>query len=145
MLFDDFNNLFGKFDKGNNDDFEKFIERIMNFRNSLKNDDEASLGEPLSIERFEQDGYTFEKTTWKTKDGLVTKVEMIGSPFEEKKRPIVKERLDEVPLEVQLARAIEEERYEDAAKLRDEMNNNKVSLKDLINNQEVNEKDEWNF
>lgn len=141
MLPEDF---FDKFNKKNMD-FEKLMQRIMNLRNSLKNDNESELGEPTSVERFEQDGYTFEKTTWKTEDGLVTKIEMVGTPFELRERPIVKERLDEIPLEVQLARAIEEERYEDAAKLRDEINNNKVSLNDLINNQEVNEKDEWNF
>lgn len=140
-----FDDLFGKFDK-NNKEFEKFMERIMNLRNSLKNDNESSLGKPISVERFEQDGYTFEKTTWKTEDGLVTKIEMVGTPFEGRERPIVKERLDEVPLEVQLARAIEEERYEDAARIRDEIKNNtKTSLNDLIDNQEVNEKDEWNF
>jgi hypothetical protein len=141
MLPEDF---FDKFNKKNMD-FEKLMQRIMNLRNSLKNDNESELGEPTSVERFEQDGYTFEKTTWKTEDGLVTKIEMVGTPFEQSERPIVKERLDEIPLEVQLARAIEEERYEDAAKLRDEINNNKVSLNDLIDNQEVNEKDEWNF
>ena len=141
MLPEDF---FDKFNKKNMD-FEKLMQRIMNLRNSLKNDNESELGEPTSVERFEQDGYTFEKTTWKTEDGLVTKIEMVGTPFEQSERPIVKERLDEIPLEVQLARAIEEERYEDAAKLRDEINNNKVSLNDFINNQGVNEKDEWNF
>ena len=126
-------------------DFEKFMERIMNLKNSLKNDDESNLGEPISVETFNQDGYTFEKTTWKTEDGLVTKIEMVGTPFEQRERPIIKERIDEVPLEVQLARAIEEERYEDAAKIRDEIKNNKISLDDLVNNQSINEKDEWNF
>lgn len=146
MLFDDFNNFFGEFDKNSINDFEKFIEKIMNLRNSLKNDNESLLNEPLSVERFNQDGYTFEKTIWKTENGLVTKIEMVDTPFEQKEKPIVKERLDEIPLEVQLVRAIEEERYEDAAKIRDEINNiNKISLNDLSQNQEVNKKDEWNF
>jgi cysteinyl-tRNA synthetase len=141
MLPEDF---FDKFNRRSLD-FEKFMERIMNLKNSLKNDDESNLGEPISVETFNQDGYTFEKTTWKTEDGLVTKIEMVGTPFEQRERPIIKERIDEVPLEVQLARAIEEERYEDAAKIRDEIKNNKISLDDLVNNQSINEKDEWNF
>jgi hypothetical protein len=141
MLPEDF---FDKFNRRSLD-FEKFMERIMNLKNSLKNDDESNLGEPISVETFNQDGYTFEKTTWKTEDGLVTKIEMVGNPFEQRERPIIKERIDEVPLEVQLARAIEEERYEDAAKIRDEIKNNKISLDDLVNNQSINEKDEWNF
>jgi cysteinyl-tRNA synthetase len=141
MLPEDF---FDKFNRRSLD-FEKFMERIMNLKNSLKNDDESNLGEPISVETFNQDGYTFEKTTWKTEDGLVTKIEMVGNPFEQRERPIIKERIDEVPLEVQLARAIEEERYEDAAKIRDEIKNNKISLDDLVNDQSINEKDEWNF
>jgi len=141
MLPEDF---FDKFNRRSLD-FEKFMERIMNLKNSLKNDDESNLGEPISVETFNQDGYTFEKTTWKTEDGLVTKIEMVGNPFEQRERPIIKERIDEVPLEVQLARAIEEERYEDAAKIRDEIKNNKMSLDDLVNDQSINEKDEWNF
>jgi cysteinyl-tRNA synthetase len=141
MLPEDF---FDKFNRRSLD-FEKFMERIMNLKNSLKNDDESNLGEPISVETFNRDGYTFEKTTWKTEDGLVTKIEMVGNPFEQRERPIIKERIDEVPLEVQLARAIEEERYEDAAKIRDEIKNNKISLDDLVNDQSINEKDEWNF
>jgi hypothetical protein len=141
MLFNNFDDLFSEFDK-NNEEFEKFMGRLLN----LKNANKSLLGEPISVEKFVQDGYTFEKTTWKTEDGLVTKIEMVGTPFEKREKPIVKERFDEIPLEVKLARAIEEERYEDAARIRDEINNtNKISLNDLVENQEVNKKDEWNF
>lgn len=143
MTFNDFDDLFSDFYKNyGNKEFEKLMESLIN----LKKDNETSLGDPTSVENFEQDGYTFKKTTWKTEEGLVTKIEMVGAPFDQIKKPIVKERLYEIPLEIQLASAIEEERYEDAVIIRDEIKrNDKTSLKDFIDKQEIDEKNEWNF
>ena len=64
---------------------------------------------------------------------------MVGSPFETS--GIKKE----MPLSKQLELAIAEERYEDAARIRDEIKNEINKTSDLSDIQEVNTNDEWNF
>jgi excinuclease UvrABC helicase subunit UvrB len=124
-----FNNLNGK---GGSDDFKKFIDKMLNFKDSFKINSENDMGEPTSVTRFEEDGYTYEKTEWVNEFGRMVKYEMINSPFETS--GIKKE----LPLEKQLQLAVSEERYEDAAKIRDE-------IKKLISETTVNHEDKWNF
>jgi excinuclease UvrABC helicase subunit UvrB len=132
--FEDFlNNLNGKSEK--NEEIKKFIEKMMNMRESLDNNDESELGEPSSVSRFEKNGYTFEKTEWENEHGKIVKVEMVNTPFETS--GIEKE----MPLEKQLELAVSEERYEDAAKIRDEINSPTYSF----DNEDVNSGDIWNF
>ena len=132
--FEDFlNNLNGKSEK--NEEIKKFIEKMMNMRESLDNNDESELGEPSSVSRFEKNGYTFEKTEWENEHGKIVKVEMVNTPFETS--GIEKE----IPLEKQLELAVSEERYEDAAKIRDEINSPTYSF----DNEDVNSGDMWNF
>ena len=132
--FEDFlNNLNGKSEK--NEEIKKFIEKMMNMRESLDNNDESELGEPSSVSRFEKNGYTFEKTEWENEHGKIVKVEMVNTPFETS--GIEKE----IPLEKQLELAVSEERYEDAAKIRDEINSPTYSF----DNEDVNSGDIWNF
>lgn len=132
--FEDFlNNLNGKSEK--NEEIKKFIEKMMNMRESLDNNDESELGEPSSVSRFEKNGYTFEKTEWENEHGKIVKVEMVNTPFETS--GIEKE----MPLEKQLELAVAEERYEDAAKIRDEINSPTYSF----DNEDVNSGDIWNF
>lgn len=134
MLFDDFFN-----DKNGDSDFNEFLKRLLKMSDSIKKNDKSDIGEQISVEIFKEDGYTFEKTVWKTEDGLITKIEMVGTPFEEIGKQTT---LNVVPLEVQLTKAIEEERYEDAAKIRDEIKNssiNKVAASTDGKN------DQWNF
>lgn len=132
--FEDFlNNLNGKSEK--NEEIKKFIEKMMNMRESLDNNDESELGEPSSVSRFKKNGYTFEKTEWENEHGKIVKVEMVDTPFETS--GIEKE----IPLEKQLELAVAEERYEDAAKIRDEINSPTYSF----DNEDVNSGDIWNF
>jgi len=132
--FEDFlNNLNGKSEK--NEEIKKFIEKMMNMRESLDNNDESELGEPSSVSRFEKNGYTFEKTEWENEHGKIVKVEMVNTPFETS--GIEKE----IPLEKQLELAVAEERYEDATKIRDEINSPTYSF----DNEDVNSSDMWNF
>lgn len=137
-MFDNFDEFFNK-KNNNNEKLQKFIESLMNMRESLKNDDESKLGEPKSVSRYEDGGYTFERTEWENEHGTVVKIEMVGSPFETS--GIKKE----MPLSKQLELAIAEERYEDAARIRDEIKNEKNNISDLSDIQEVNTNDEWNF
>lgn len=137
-MFDNFDEFFNK-RNNNNEKLQKFIESLMNMRESLKNDDESKLGEPKSVSRYEENGYTFERTEWENEHGTVVKIEMVGSPFETS--GIKKE----MPLSKQLELAIAEERYEDAARIRDEIKNEKNNISDLSDIQEVNTNDEWNF
>lgn len=133
--FEDFlNNLNGRSKK--NEEIKKFIEKMMNMKESLKNDDESELGEPSSVERFEKNGYTFERTEWENEHGKIVKIEMVNTPFETS--GIEKE----IPLEKQLELAVSEERYEDAAKIRDEIKKLKNKTAD---NQTVDVDDIWNF
>lgn len=136
MFFNDFENLFNNSNNNRDKQIKKIIEQLLNFSKPTERF-EGKLGEPTKVEQFEEDGYTFEKQTWVTEAGVITKIEMIGSPF--------KNRSSELSLEAKLAKAIEEERYEDAAKIRDEIKNNKTTLNDILENQSVNDKDEWNF
>ena len=132
--FEDFlNNLNGKSEK--NEEIKKFIEKMMNMRESLDTNNESELGEPSSVSRFEKNGYTFEKTEWENEHGKIVKVEMVDTPFETS--GIEKE----MPLEKQLELAVAEERYEDAAKIRDEINSPTYSF----DNEDVNSGDIWNF
>ena len=137
-MFDNFDEFFNK-KNNNNEKLQKFIESLMNMRESLKNDDESKLGEPKSVSRYEENGYTFERTEWENEHGTVVKIEMVGSPFETS--GIKKE----MPLSKQLELAIAEERYEDAARIRDEIKNEKNKTSDLSDIKDVNTNDEWNF
>jgi hypothetical protein len=136
-MFDNFDESFNKGDE-NNENLQKFIKTLMNMRESLKNDDESELGEPKLVSRYEDGGYTFERTEWENEHGTIVKIEMVGSPLETS--GIKKE----LPLQKQLELAVTEERYEDAARIRDEINK-KTFINDLTDNQNINSKDEWNF
>ena len=96
------------------------------------------LGEPKSVSRYEENGYTFEKTEWENQYGTIVSVEMISSPFETSG---IKKELQ---LEKQLILAVDEERYEDAAKIRDEINK-KSSINEVTDNGDVNSINDWNF
>jgi len=144
MIFSDFEELFNRFNRSrkisDKDGFQDFLNKV---RDSINNSNEDSFGEPISVERFMDGGIMFEKSTWETEHGRITKIEMVNNHFE---KPIIKERENELPLETQLKRAIEEERYEDAAQIRDKMKNiENETLEEIVNNQATNQGDEWNF
>ena len=137
-MFDNFEDFFNEKNK-NNKKLQKFIESLLNMRESLKKNDESELGEPKSVSRYEEDGFTFERTEWENEHGTLIKIEMIDTPLE------TNGAKKELPLEKQLELAISEERYEDAARIRDEIKNEKNFINDLTDNQKVNSIDVWNF
>lgn len=68
------------------------------------------LGNPHEINLFEADGLYFKRSIWNTEDGDLVKLEVSDIPFEEDKS-----------LEELLLIALEEEEYEKAAEIRDEI------------------------
>lgn len=131
MLFNDFESFFNDLNGDKNNRFKKIIEQLFNLDNPT-NKFNFESEKPTKVERFEEDGYTFEKQTWETEYGSMIKIEMINTPIKSR----------ELPLESQLASAIKDERYEDAAKIRDEIK----KLKTLSTEKQVVEQNnEWNF
>ena len=129
--FDDlFNEFFGNNKpKGNNKEnkpFSKLFDDISDLFNNLNSslDDlnvshDKKLGEPDEVIKYEENGFTFEKKIWNLNNGQMVKVDMISTPFDSVK--------GKVSLEKQLELALNEERYEDAAKIRDEIKSSKKS------------------
>jgi hypothetical protein len=123
--FDDFESLFEKYfgkskrseiDSEELDSFAEMIEKLNDLTDSFNltdggfEPDEDELGEPDKVIFFEENGFSFQKTTWNVEGGQIVKVEMISSPIDEPKQ---------ISHEEQLKLAVESEDYEKAAKLRD--------------------------
>lgn len=129
--FDDlFNEFFGnnkpKGDNKENKTFSKLFGDISDLFNNLNSslDDlnfshDKKLGEPDEVIKYEENGFTFEKKIWNLNNGQMVKVDMISTPFDSVN--------GKVSLEKQLELALNEERYEDAAKIRDEIKSSKKS------------------
>jgi hypothetical protein len=112
----------GRGNKLKNDDVN---ERVKNIIDSLSNFQEITdknvedeldieMGEPNQVQYFEDGGMYFKRSIWEIKDkGELIKLEVSDLPFEES---IPKKSLEEL-----LADAIEEENYEKAAEIRDEI------------------------
>jgi hypothetical protein len=83
---------------------------------SLFNDD---LGEPTSVEYFEEDGLYFEKKTWMLQTGELVKLLASDKPFDEN-NTIEEEKT--LSLEEELEIAIKNENYEKAVEIRDLIN-----------------------
>jgi hypothetical protein len=133
-MFDNIDDLFNS--NKNNEEFKKLIDKMMNMGESFNFKDESDLGKPTSITTFTENGYTFQQSTWETEIGNIIKVEMINTPFE------TSGIKNEITLEKQLELAVAEERYEDAAKIRDEIKKNLITKES--ENQSI-DIDEWNF
>jgi hypothetical protein len=93
---------------------KKIIDSLQNFSEITDVDKQHQidneLGEPHEIHLFHSDGLYFKRSIWNTEDGDLVKLEVSEEPFEEKKS-----------LEELLVIALEEEEYEKAAEIRDEM------------------------
>ena len=129
-MIDDFDELFNRFfgnkgDKNEGDEGKKarrLIDRLNNFDDmdlSGFNPYENDLGEPDEIITYEEKGYTFQKSIWNLEAGSIVKVEMVSTPMDGDYEPKVNEKLT---LEERLEIALECEDYEEAIKLRDEIN-----------------------
>lgn len=112
-------------------EMKKIIEVLSNIRTVSDVDDEIqreidrSLGMPHKIEFFTENDLTYEKTIWHTPDGDIVKITVHHQPI----TPVCSVNmvidsfapLDDKSLEEKLADAVKEERYETAARLRDEI------------------------
>ncbi len=96
------------------DKAKKIIDTLSNFSEITDVDKQLEidneLGEPHEINLFQADGLYFKRSIWHTSDGDLVKLEVSDLPFEEKKS-----------LEELLSEALEEENYEKAAEIRDEI------------------------
>tara|TARA_B100000927_G_scaffold161479_1_gene130137 strand:+ start:5016 stop:5516 length:501 start_codon:yes stop_codon:yes gene_type:complete len=104
-----------------NIEVEKLIDRLNSFKpveETSKNPHEKELGEPDLIQKFEEDGYSYEKSIWYVDGGTVVKVRVISTPYDSEDP----DELDRLNLEQKLKMAINDERYEEAALIRDELN-----------------------
>ena len=124
-----FNKFFGKkkrFDPFNEEDSMQPIDDLIDKLNSFhvvapkmsEDNYEKDLGEPDEIEKYEEDGYVFEKMVWYVNGGTVIRVNMITTPFDVEN---IDEVEDKLYLQQKLDMAVNEERYEDAAILRDKI------------------------
>lgn len=124
-----FNKFFGKnkrFDPFNEEDsmqpIDDLIDKLNSFHvvapNMIEDNHEKDLGEPDEIEKYEEDGYVFEKMVWYVNGGTVIRVNMITTPFDVEN---IGEVEDKLYLQQKLDMAVNEERYEDAAILRDKI------------------------
>ena len=106
---DEINNILSKFTDLTHipDDVEKMLD--------------GSLGEPDSVEFFNDGHLSFEKKIWHTEKGDLIKVNVVEI---EDIEPVNEKSLDE-----QLEEAIEKEDYEKAAAIRDSIKKNKKKKK----------------
>lgn len=117
--------------------------------------DLSELGEPDEIETFTDGDITWEKHTWHTPTGSIGKVE-IKADFDGELPPDILSRImsggsrkKKKSLEEQLAIAIEEEDYEKAADIRDQIekrDSEKVETKEKPDSETPsNGSDNWDF
>lgn len=88
--------------------FNDLSERKIQF------DAEKELGEPDKVERFIENGFTFEQKVWHTPKGDYVICELVENPINIKKKPLFKEK----SLEERLVDAVNDENYELAAQLK---------------------------
>jgi len=105
-----------------NNDMRKVFERLSkSLDGSLDNSEiedlfDSNLGEPDSIEIYEENGLFYEKQSWFTETGEIVKLSVSNDPnIIGDSSKILK------PIEEQLAEAIKNEDYERAAILRDSL------------------------
>lgn len=131
-----FDDLFNDFFKRNNikpedkigDAFknqtQKMIDMLTHFReaseeDSLEKQIDEQFGKPDKIEFYNEGDMFFERRTWHTADGPIVKTIMSDDPTMIRIPP-TKQRLEE-----QLREALENEEYEKAAAIRDELKKRK--------------------
>jgi len=130
-----FNELFDDFFKRNNikpddylheslrDEAKRMIEMLTNFRDideDIEKEMDASLGEPDQIERFTENGMYIERRVWHTPTGDLIKLIASDRPLESTGLKYCVP-ISEKSLQEKLDEALASEKYEEAAKLRDEL------------------------
>ena len=137
-------------DKEELDKMKNLADKLNNFEDlhgeDMDNPHEKELGEPDEVITFEEGGYVFEKKIWNLKYGQMVKVNMVITPYDADFDPVNKKKLS---LEDKLEIALQEERYEEAAKIRDEIDKRNSEPKKVEEDKPQqtleDEDDEWNF
>lgn len=128
--FDDlFNEFFGDFLRrySNNNDFQNYLRMISeggltpNGGENIMNDYNIDENKPDEVVYKEEHGMYVKVSFWRTPYGDVIKREFRDIPFDEneKRSTTINTDLDVTKLQIQLDKAIAEEKYEEAARLRD--------------------------
>jgi len=111
-----FNNESFKIDK-----IKKIIETLGNFKNINEHEDISNnLGEPSEIHEYEEDGILYKKLIWDVPNGKYVKIIISENEF---KSDDIKLNTSnkKLTLEEQLKKAVDNENYELAVKLRDKI------------------------
>ena len=160
----EFDNLFNEYfgDKNGIDKMIKLMQKL-NFGGGFggMSPEESNLGEPDSVEEFEQDGIKFIKSVWETPHGQIIRmttkedVQFTNEHFRRTNtptgRPINNSPRRQLSLEERLEKAKKEENYElcaqlrDEIKTRDEKKENKEKTTEKPDNKVLSKEDEWNF
>jgi hypothetical protein len=126
-MFNEFDKLFNEFFNRNSvkTELEKVIKAIKKFKEinsdeELENEIENELGEPHSVETYEEDGLYFTKYMWHTSHGTFVKITASDEP--NVNLTTGKHKVKAKSLQEQLEEAIEAEDYLLAANLRDQIN-----------------------
>lgn len=160
---EEFDNLFNENFGEGDDDRNKGLNKIIDMMSRLNsggglsglNPDEASLGKPTSTREFERDGVLFEETTWDTPEGTIVRIatkediEFSSDFFDKNNIPFGKTYKSEadLSLEERLKIVVKSEHYEEAAIIRDliDERDNKDKASENLDNKGIPDNDEWNF
>jgi hypothetical protein len=100
--------MINKFDEDSKESLGEFLDK--------------ELGEPDKVEYFDDDDFYFEKRIWFTPTGKIVKIRMVEGPETPEEFHTYGSPRN---LENELETAIQEENFEEAARLRDLINKNK--------------------
>lgn len=103
------------------EEIKKFILSLLTPNDNPKKTDFKKLGPPTTVESFTDNGINFIKKTWKRKSGDIVQILPNMDDFEFDEYIEIYEK-PMVSLERQLEIALENENYEEAAKVRDKIN-----------------------
>ena len=102
--------------EGFSDELSKLINVLSNARQITDDEEkfkiETEFGEPDRVEYYNEDELYFKKSIWEVEDGEIVKLEVSDEPFNLENPKSLEELLEE---------ALEEENYEKAAEIRDEI------------------------
>lgn len=123
-LFDEFMNPKPKPDMKVSDRIQRIIDMMMmpelsNFISKMGDKMKEELGEPDETSSYTQNGVTYVKDIWYTEKGDIISTYILDS-FDTPE--VIVDLTQELSIEEQLEKAVQEEDYEKAAKLRDLIN-----------------------
>lgn len=131
-MIDGFDELFDMFfgnnkNENNKSKIDDLINRLNNFKDITGEElnENSELGEPTSIEEYTKNGIIYEKKVWEINGGKIVKIEIkevkMDTPIDIPINIKPTSRFNKASLEDKLQYAIDNENYEEAARLRDEI------------------------